>query len=97
MKDMLTKGKLVGISEDMLQRDFSTNFSNEVERFRYGKDVHCDEDALEWFGYYRDLGEFKTNVSAYLKNPVEFESTDSLEAVGYSPNLIFCIDVMVCN
>jgi len=94
MKDMLTKGNLVGISEDLLQRDFSTKFSNEVERFRYGKDVRCDEDALEWFGYYRDLGEFKTNASAYLKNPVEFESTDSPDAVGYSLNLIYCIEIM---
>jgi hypothetical protein len=94
MKDMLTEGKLVGISEDLLQRDFSTKFSNEVERFRYGKDVSCDEDALEWYGYYRDLNEFKTNASTYLKNPVEFESTDSPDAVGYSPNLIFCVEIM---
>ena len=94
MKDILSKGKLVGVSGDLLQRDFSIKYSKQVERFRYGKDVYCAEDALEWFGYYRDLDEFKTNVSSYLKTPVEYKSTDSPDTVGYSPNLIFCIEII---
>ena len=94
MNDMIIQGKLVGITDDLLQRDFSTKYSNQVKQFRYGKDVYCDEDALEWFGYYRSLEEFKTNVSSYLKNTVELESTDSPETVGYSPNLIFCIEII---
>ena len=92
-KDILKIGKLISISEDLIQRDFSTRYSNQVKRFRYGKDVHCDEDALEWFGYYRDLDEFKINVASYLDTPVEYESTDSPEPVGYSPNLIFCMEI----
>lgn len=95
VKELVTKGHLVGITEDLLQRDFSTKYSHQVNQFRYGKDSFCDEDALEWFGYYRDIDEFRKNVYSYLENPVELESTDSPEAFGHRRNLIFCIDVIV--
>ncbi|MCX5831374.1 MAG: hypothetical protein NT140_05735 [Deltaproteobacteria bacterium] len=95
VKELVAKGKLVGILNDQLQDDFSHKYANQVKQFRYGKDVYCPEDALEWFGYYKDIDEFKKSVATYLENPVELESTDSPEAVGYSHNLIFCIDVMV--
>jgi hypothetical protein len=94
VQDIAIAGKLIGISDDLLQRDFFTKYAHQVKRFRYGKDVYGDEDALEWFGYYRDFEKFKTNVSSYKMNPVEYESTDSHEpGQGYSPKLIFCIEI----
>ena len=93
-QNILMKGKLVGISDDLMQRDFSTKYAHQVKRFRYGKDVYGDEDALEWFGYYRDLKKFKKNVISYTTNPVEYESTDSFALYGYSPKLIFCIEII---
>jgi hypothetical protein len=95
VKELVTKGELVSILNDQLQEDFSHKYANQVKRFRYGKDVYCPEDALEWFGYYKNIDEFKKRVSSYLENPVEYESTDLPDAVGHSHNLIFCIDAMV--
>ena len=94
VQDILIKGKLIGISDDLIQRDFAMKYSHEVENYRYGKDVYCDEDALEWFGYYKDLKKFKTNISSYTMNPVEYESTDTTVPVGYSPILIFGIEII---
>ena len=85
---------MIGISDDLIQRDFAMKYSHEVENYRYGKDVYCDEDALEWFGYYKDLKKFKTNISSYTMNPVEYESTDTTVPVGYSPILIFGIEII---
>ena len=52
------------------------------------------EDALEWFGYYRDFKKFKKNVISYTTDRVEYESTDSFALYGYSPKLIFCIEII---
>ena len=93
INDITTTGKLVSILKDAIMMDFSTKYSHLVKQFRYGKEVYGPEDALEWFGYYRDLKEFKKNVATYIKNPVEYESTDLPEPVGYSPNLIFQIEI----
>lgn len=93
IKDIVRTGKLVGISENLMQKDFAIKHCHQVKKFRYGKDVFSDEDAIEWFGYYRDLEEFKMKVSSYLENPVEYESTDSPEPAGYSPQLIYCVEI----
>jgi len=93
VQDIRIAGKLIGISDDLLQRDFLTKYAHQFKRFRYGKDVYGDEDALEWFGYYRDFKKFKKNVSSYTMNAMEYESTDSPEPQGYSPKLIFCIEI----
>jgi hypothetical protein len=89
VQNILAKGKLIGIANDLIQKDFSTKYSRQMKQFRYGKHTYCDEDALEWFGYYRCLDEFMLNISGYLKNPVEVESTDSSNDM-----LIFCIDII---
>jgi len=93
VQNIAIAGKLIGIADDLLQRDFSTKYAHQVKRFRYGKDVYGAEDALEWFGYYRNLKIFKKKVNSYIANPVEYESTDAPEAQGYSPKLIFCIEI----
>jgi hypothetical protein len=82
-KYALTTGKLVSISEKLWDEDIWNKYHKQVKRLNYGK------------GVYRDMEEFKLDMlSSYLKKPVEFESTDLPETVGYSPSLIFCIEIM---
>jgi len=94
MKDLVKMGKLIGISEDLIQKDFSAKYVRNVRRFRYGKNSYCDEDALEWFGYYGNLDEFKINVSSYMGHSMEYESTDSQKLIGRDHNFIFSLEII---
>jgi hypothetical protein len=94
MKDLVKMGKLIGISEDLIQKDFSAKYVRNVRRFRYGKKSYCDEDALEWFGYYGNLDEFKINVSSYMGHTMGCESTDSQKLISHDHNFIFSMEIV---
>ena len=82
MKDALTTGKLVGISEKLINEDTWGNYQKQVKRLNCGK------------GTYRDMEEFKLDMlSPSMKKPVEFQSTDLPEPCCYFTELIFCIDI----
>lgn len=82
MKDALTKGKLVSISEKLMNEDIWSKYQKQVKRLNYGK------------GTYRDMEEFKLDMlSPCMKKPVEFKSTDLPEPFYNFTELIFCVDI----
>jgi hypothetical protein len=82
MKDALTTGKLVGISEKLINEDTWDKYQKQVKRLNCGK------------GTYRDMEEFKLDMlSPSMKKPVEFQSTDLPEPCCNFTELIFCIDI----
>jgi len=98
IKDITITGKLVSILKDAIRMDYCIKYVHRVKKFRWGiKDVYGVEDALDWFGYYRDLKEFKKKVAKYIKNPVEYESTDLPEPPSWEPQLFFGIELNSCR
>lgn len=91
MSGIYRTGHLAGITENLLMKDYSRDIAHKVKRFRYGKDVYCYEDALDWFGYDRDMEEFKTKTTAYRERLVQHETT---EAISSTSNIIFCVDIL---
>lgn len=91
MSDIYTKGKLAGIYENLLIKDFSRNSAHTIKQFKYSKDVWCYEDALDWFGYFRDMEEFKSKTSLYREKFVQHDSTETAAA---GSNIIFCVDLL---
>ena len=92
IKDITITGKLVSILKDAIMTDFRMKYFRLVKKFRYPGGYGV-EDALQWFGYYRDLKEFKKKVATYMKHPVECESTDLPEPPSWEPELIFGIEL----
>jgi hypothetical protein len=91
MDSILTTGKVTGIYENFLWRDFRKNMANKIKRFRYGENAYCYEDVLDGYGYNQDLEKFNANTSGYRENNIFYNST---EEISESWEIIFCIDIL---
>ncbi len=91
MKSILKAGKIAGIYENLLYRDFNKDIRHKMKSFRYSDDVACYEDVLDGFGYAQNLDEFNKNVSKYKEKSVIFKSSDEISA---GTSIIFCVNVL---
>jgi len=91
MNSIYRTGKLTGIYENLLWRDFGKDMYKKMKSFRYGEDVFCYEDVLDGFGYAKNFEEFTINVSQYKEQSVMFNSSDEIPS---GAEIIFCVDIL---
>ena len=92
MDNILRTGKLTGIYENLLWRDFRNDEAPyKAKRFRYAKDVYCYEDVLDGYGYSQNLEEFSANISRYKEKSIIYNSTEELPE---GSKIIFCVDIL---
>lgn len=91
MKGIFRTGKLTGIYENLLWRDFRKDTSHKIKHFRYSEDVYGYEDVLDAFGYDKNLEKFNVNISRYKEDATVFNSTDEIPA---GAAVTFCVDIL---
>jgi len=91
MKSIFRTGKLTGIYENLLWRDFRKDMAHKIKHFRYGEDVFCYEDILDAFGYDKNLETFNVNMARYKEKAAVFNSTDEIPD---DATVIFCVNIM---
>ena len=90
MSSICRSGLVAGMTENLLMKDYSKDIAPTRKHFKYGNDVWCYEDALEWYGYFRDIEEFKTRTSAYRKRLIQYGATDKLPQAS---SIVFCVGI----
>lgn len=93
MDSIYRTGKLTGIYENLLWRDYRKNKQPKKKplKFKYSKDVYCYEDVLDGYGYSENFDEFCKNIDKYKEKTVVYNSIDKISA---STNSVFCIDLL---
>jgi hypothetical protein len=82
-------GQIDEMFENHLCRDFG-NYAGRVKKFRYGKDVYCYEDALQWYGYYDNLTKFKDISSRLMRLARRF---DTIEPESNAHSIIYRVTI----
>ncbi len=90
MRSIYRSGIVRGITENLLMKDYSRDIAPTRKQFRYGNGVSCYEDALEWYGYFRDVEEFRTRTLIYREKSIQYNGTDELSQTS---SIVFCVDM----
>ena len=89
MSSIYRSGIVAGMTENILMKNYSRDIAPTRKQFRYGNDVWCYEDALEWHGYFRDMEEFRTRTFVYHEKSIQCNGTDKL---AQTSSIVFCVD-----
>lgn len=91
MNSIYRTGKLTGMYENLLLRDYSNNMEPMAKPLKYSKSSYCYEDVLKGYGYSQNLDEFNKNISQYKERSVIFNSTNE---VPNDATVIFFVDIL---
>ncbi len=95
MEGIIKTGKISGMCDNLLWRDYGKNRELENNHVQAKQEVYGYDDVLAWHGYSEDLDNFKMNVSKYKDQLIFFNST---EKMSKSANIMFCVELLdKCN